>query len=113
MERVALVEERETKFRRDFERGEEHLQNAKNEVNRLTALVAESVGKVDNEAAKRLGEVRQRLDQHRQRLAGARHGLLAAIGSTRGLPFLTRAFGPVRAILQDLREKNLLPADVS
>jgi DNA sulfur modification protein DndD len=113
IERVAMTEERESKMRRELERGEEQLQNAKNEVDRLTALVAESVGKVDNDAAKRLGELRQRLDQHRQRLAGARHGLLANIGHTRGLPFLTRAFEPVRAILQDLREQNLLPADVS
>jgi DNA sulfur modification protein DndD len=57
--------------------------------------------------------VRQRLDQHRQRLTGARHGLLASIGNTRGLPFLTRSFEPVREILQELREQNLLPADVS
>lgn len=113
VERLGLTEEREAKLRRDLERGQEQMLNAKNEVDRLTALVAESVGKVDSEAAKRLGEVRQRLDQSRQRLTSARHGLLASIGNTRGLPFLTRAFEPVRAILQDLREQNLLPADVS
>jgi DNA sulfur modification protein DndD len=113
VERLGLAEERESKLKRDLERGQGSLQNARNEVDRLTALVAESVGKVDNEAAKRLGEVRQRLDQHRQRLAGTRHGLFASIGYTRGLPFLARAFEPVRLILEDLRKQNLLPADVS
>jgi len=113
VERLGLAEERESKLKRDLERSQGSLQNARNEVDRLTALVAESVGKVDNEAAKRLGDVRQRLDLHRQHLAGARHRLFASIGYTRGLPFLTRAFEPVRLILQDLRERNLLPAEVS
>ncbi len=113
IERLSLTEEREAKLKHDLERGQKSLQNAKTEVDRLTALVAESVGKVDNEAANRLGEVRKRLDRHREHLTNARHGLFTTIGNTHGLPFLTGAFAPVRAILQELCEQDLLPADVS
>jgi DNA sulfur modification protein DndD len=113
LERLAIAEENLTKVQKDLERQETFLENAKGEVERLTSEIAESVGKVDRESAQKLQKVKLQLEQHRGRLSGGRSGLASSIGNTRGLPFLKKAFEPVRAMLEDLREQNLLPADVS
>lgn len=113
VERLASAEERETKLRRELERGEEQFGLAKAEVDRLTVEVAQSVGKIDEEAGRRLLQTQAKLKQHNQDLNAARQGLFSGIGGTRGLPFMKKAFQPVRDILADLRDQNLLPADVS
>jgi DNA sulfur modification protein DndD len=113
IEKLGIAEENFTKLQKDLERQEAFLGNAEDAVDRLTSEIAESVGKVDRDSAKKLQQVRQQLDQHHSRLSAARSGLASSIGNTRGLPFLKKAFEPVRAILQDLRERNLLPANVS
>ena len=113
VDRLEGAEKHEADCRKKYEAGQVSLTNIKNEAERLTGLVAESVGQVDLDAGKKLEQVKAKIASHQSRLTGARHGLLSTIGGTRGLPFLARAFEPVRAILQDLREQNLLPADVS
>jgi DNA sulfur modification protein DndD len=113
IEKLGIAEENLTKLQKDLERQEAFLENAEDAVDRLTSEIAESVGKVDRDSAKKLQQVRQQLEQHHARLSASRGGLASSIGNTRGLPFLKKAFEPVRAILQDLRERNLLPADVS
>lgn len=113
VEKFAFAEERENKLKKELERAEEQYRLAEEEVSSLTRQISESVGKVDEAAAKQLSKVQAQLRDHNQRLDAAEQGLLSGIGATRGLPFLKKAFHPVREILGDLREKNLLPADVS
>jgi DNA sulfur modification protein DndD len=113
VERFTMAEERENKLRKEFDRAEEQYRLAEDEVRNLTRQISESVGKVDKAAAKQLERTRNQLRDHNQRLDAAEQGLLSGIGATRGLPFLKKAFHPVREILGDLRKKNLLPADVS
>jgi DNA sulfur modification protein DndD len=113
VQRFALAEQTESKLRKQLEQAEKQSKLAEDEVQRLTALVAQSVGKVDKEAGERLLKVQKQLREHSQRKDAAEQGLLSGIGATRGLPFLKKAFQPVRDILADLRKQNLLPADVS
>ncbi len=113
VERFALAEQHESKLRKELEQADKQYKQSEDEVQRLTALVAQSVGKVDKEAGERLLKVQAQLREHNQRKDAAEQGLLSGIGSTRGLPFLKKAFQPVREILADLRKQNLLPADVS
>jgi len=113
LEKFTNAEERENKLKKDLERAEKQYHLAEEEVGNLTRQIAESVGKVDEAAAKQLAKTQVELRNHNQRLDAAEQGLLSSIGATRGLPFLKKAFHPVREILGDLREQNLLPADVS
>jgi DNA sulfur modification protein DndD len=113
VESFTMAEERESKLKKDLERAEKQYQLAEEDVGNLTRRISESVGKVDEAAAKQLAKTQAALRDHNQRLDAAEQGLLSGIGATRGLPFLKQAFHPVREILGDLREKNLLPADVS
>ena len=114
MERVALFEERVNQIPTCIGVGRGTLAERKERGESPDGIrVAESVGKVDNEAAKRLGEVWSTPRPASPAPCRCPPPSLAAIGSTRRLPFSPARFGPVRAILQHLREKNLLPADVS
>lgn len=111
--RLESAEINESNGHKKLNEKKKSLDGKNNDVARLTSEISKSVNQVDEDAAKKLDVAKENLKRRQQQLAGAKQGLLSNIGNTRGLPFLRRAFQPVREVLADLQSKNLLPADVS
>lgn len=93
---------------------EEEYKRASAEYEELSQRILEiSSGKSFEQVARKLATAQGEADGQKRAVLQTEADMAAAVGTSRGIPFLKGAFSVAKDVLETMRKDNLLPADIA